>query len=324
VTPPTVLLIARFDDARHAHAAQRRRALERLGCAVRVVEAEDRVGLVHRVLGRDRRALLLRAFGEASPDVVLVIGAPELEDDLLAEARRVHRATWINWFPDDLRTVEQAASRAAGYDALYAIGSDVAERLGAALSRPVEVLPLAADPSVYRPRRSRDTYRANVVFAGTATPRREALLAGLVEFGLALWGPGWRSTALRDYCRGELLQTEEYVKAYNGATVAVNIHHRADGLTEEACCNQRLFELAAMGTAQVVDHRADLPRYFEPGRDLLVYRTAEELRALVREVLTDPAIAQQLGESARRTALAEHTYMHRTRSLLEKAGLGVA
>lgn len=316
---PRVLLIARFDDALHAHAAQRRRALERLGCRVYGLDPGNRIGLKDRVFGRDRRARVLRAVDEAAADLVVAIGDPDFENGLFEEARSARRARWTNWFPDDLRTAATAETRAHGYDHVFAIGSDVAKRLEPKAACPVEVLPFAADPSIYRPLRSRGWYRANVVFAGLATPRREALLAGLVEFGLAIWGPGWRSTSLRDYCRGELLRTAEYVKAYNGATVAVNIHHRAEGDEAEASCNQRIFELAALGAAQVVDARLDLPAQFEPDRELLTYTTANELRDLVRELLGDPARVESLKANARRAALGRHTYMHRARRLLDQA-----
>jgi spore maturation protein CgeB len=170
---------------------------------------------------------------------------------------------------------------------------------------------------VYRPIKTRDQYRANVVFAGNATPRRERLLADLVEFGLALWGPGWRRTALKDYCRGEAPSTEEYLKAYAGATVAVNIHHAlVENDPREASCNQRLFELAALGAAQVVDDRGDLPRYFEAQREVAVFHDSAELKARVRELLEAPSEADRLGQAARSRLLQDHTYMHRMRALL--------
>jgi spore maturation protein CgeB len=155
------------------------------------------------------------------------------------------------------------------------------------------------------------------VFAGSATPRRERLLSELVEFGLALWGPGWRKTSLRDYCRGEAPSTAEYVNAYGGATVAVNIHHVAvENDPREAACNRRLFEVAAMGIAQVVDDRGDLPRYFDPGHEVAVFRDAAELRETVRGLLEDPAEVDRLGAAARARQLQDHTYMHRLRQLL--------
>ena len=161
--------------------------------------------------------------------------------------------------------------------------------------------------------RARDQFRAKVVFVGAATPSREQLLAELTEFGLAIWGPGWRRTPLKDYCRGEMLDLDDYVRAYAGASVAVNIHRegpRAGGTTTTGC-NQRLFELAAIGVPQVVDNRADLPLAFDVGRELLTFDTGSELRQLVQELIQDPTAADRLAQAGRRRALAEHTYMHR-------------
>ena len=220
---------------------------------------------------------------EFQPHLVLTTHADVLDEDTVDRLRGRSAARWVTWLVDDLRTVTQATALARPYDAIYAVGTDVAAEVGERLGRTVDVLSNAADPSVYRPLRTKDQYRANVVFAGTATPRRERLLGELVEFGLAVWGPGWRRTALKDYCRGEVPGTEAYVHAYGGASVAINIHHVAvEGDLPEASCNVRLFELAAMGLPQVVDDRGDLARHFAPGREVAVYRDGRELRAVVR------------------------------------------
>jgi spore maturation protein CgeB len=163
--------------------------------------------------------------------------------------------------------------------------------------------------------RSRDQFRANVVFAGTATPHRERMLSELVEFGLALWGPGWRRTKLRDYCRGELLEHSDYVRAYAGASVAVNVPCSEEQRADPGC-NRRLFELAAMGVPQVVEFRPGLERHFEEGSEVLAARSAGDLKRLTGEALHDRARAEQVAASARQRALTEHTYMHRMGVLL--------
>ena len=321
MSEPSVLVVAQFDDAHNAHAAQRCRALERLDCRVEAFDLLGRPGWLGRLAGKDLRTRLRKAIETARADVVLAIGAPVLDPQTVQELSAVTGIPWINWFPDDLRTVDDALDRARAYQQVFAAGSDVAARLGEALDRPVEGIPLAADPSIYRPLRSRDQYRANVVFAGTATPRREALLTGLVEYGLALWGPGWRRTSLRDYCRGEVPNTETYVRAYGGASVAINIHHTAEPAGPEAFLNQRAFEVAAIGVPQIVDRRSDLPRHFDEGRHVLVFDDAEELRELVRLALHDLPTAELLGAAARKEVLSRHTYMHRMKQLL--AGISV-
>ncbi|HEY4319786.1 MAG TPA: glycosyltransferase [Gemmatimonadales bacterium] len=313
----SVLFIAEFDDVYHAHAAQRRRALERLGARVTVFDLEARPSLLSRFRDGDLGKRLSRCLDEVQPELVIVNGSPLIDEEMIDRLRGRARARWINWLAQDLRQIHEAITLARPFDHIYAIGTDVAAEIADRLGRTVDVLAFAADPSVYRPIRTRDQYRANVVFAGAATPRRERFLGELVEFGLALWGPGWRKTALHDYCRGESPSTEEYVKAYAGATVAVNIHHvLVENDPREASCNQRLFELAAMGAAQVVDDRGDLPRYFEPAREVLVFRDAAELKSQVRDLLESPADAERLGQSARARLLQDHTYMHRSRQLL--------
>ncbi|MBK8005166.1 MAG: glycosyltransferase [Gemmatimonadetes bacterium] len=180
-------------------------------------------------------------------------------------------------------------------------------------------LAVGCDPSVHKPLRARGPFRANVVFAGQATPRRERYLTELVEFGLALWGPGWRKTGLRDYCRGELPSTEDFVRAYAGATVAVNVHRddpdspNGDG----AGVNRRAFEIAAIGAPQVIDARTDLPQHFEDGTEVLVYETPEQLKGQVKRAIQEDKYRDRLATAARQRAISHHTYMHRLRQLLE-------
>lgn len=317
----SVLVVAEFDDAQHAHAAQRCRALERLGCHVDAFDLLKRPGLLLRLTGSDLKSRLKKAVETAQASVVLVIGGHEIGPEMVTHLRQSTGIPWVNWFPDDLRSVDQVVRSAPAYDAVFAAGSDVAARLEARLGRPVEVVPFGADPSVYRPLRSRDQYRANVVFAGTATARREALLSGLVEYGLALWGPGWRRTSLKDYCRGEIPSTEDYVRAYGGASVAVNIHHTAPGTTEpEGSLNQRVFEIAAIGVPQIVDYRGDLSRQFVTGKELMVFGDADGLRVTVAAALQNLPAAEVTGVAARKEVLARHTYMHRMKQVLDGMG----
>lgn len=315
---PSVVLVAAIDDGKHAHGAQRGRALERLGCDVTTVNVMERRGPLGLFRSKDLRQRLEQALLQARPDLVLVIGVPELDPPIVSQLRTVGGSRWVNWFPDDIRTADQAAAVAWPYDEVFAAGSDVVARMSVILDREVRLLPLACDPSVYRPEKARDQqYRANVVFAGAATPRREGLLQHVVEFGLAVWGPGWRATSLRDYCRGEALRTEEFVHAYGGASVAVNIHHQADGAEETGgFCNQRCFELAALGALQVVDRRADLGRWFVPEDEVLVFDDALHLRRIVEDALQDQAAVERIAVAGRQRALAEHTYMHRMQVIL--------
>jgi len=314
-----VLLVAAGGADSFTHPQLHRRALERLGCQVDVVDLDYGRGW-GRLLGLPTLApRLRRALARHDPGLVVVLDDLPLEAEVIAALRRVSPARWILWATGEISLARCAALQAAGlsFDAVFVACSTARQSLSSNGFPPVVYLPDGCDPSVHRPMRSRDQFRANVVFAGRATPHREQFLATLVGFGLALWGPGWRRTSLRDYCRGERLTLEDYVRAYAGAFVGVNVHREDPALAGEGC-SRRLFELAAIGVPQAVDESGDLARLFTPETEVLFYRGERELKELVRLMLESPKETAVVAEQARRRALSEHTLMHRLTILLHE------
>lgn len=316
-----VLLVAPFDHVLNAHSSLRQRALERLGCSVRPFNLLGGVGWLRRFRRRDRATRLARILSKNRFDAVIVVGSRTFRADDVHWLRRGDDCRWLWWSPDALPDGPSVDDTVRAYDHVFVGGTDVAAALTQRVGRSVHYLPPACDPSFHRPLRSRDRFRANVVFAGRASPRREALLVEVVEFGLAVWGRGWRRTALRPYCRGERLSDLDYVRAYAGASVALNIHRELSRSAWNAGCNQRVFELAAMGAAQVVDRRQDTELHFVRKKELMEFEDAGMLKESVRALLHDPPAAEAMGHSARTVALAEHTYMHRMVELLRTADL---
>ncbi len=117
-----------------------------------------------------------------------------------------------------------------------------------------------------------------------------------------------------------------FARAISAARVNLNITRRPHAsLYASSTC--RPFELAAAGAAIVSNPCEGMERWFEPGSELVVVNSAAEATAAYRELLDDPAQAEELGRRARERALDEHTYRHRARRLLEllelKVGVGV-
>ena len=316
-----VLLVGAFDEAMHAHTALRRRALERLGCRVTSFNLVSSGGLLSRLRRIGLHDRLAKALRQTDPALVLVLEGSQLPPELVAELKRDSRALWVDWFCDERRSRNAISTLAAAYDLVFVAGSEVVETGETVGLPPMHYLPPGCDPSVHRPMRSRDQFRANVVFAGTATPHRERVLSELVEFGLAVWGPGWRKTKLRDYCRGELLEHGDYIRAYAGASVAVNVQCSDTSEGADPGCNRRLFELAAIGVPQVVEDRPDIHRNFREGSEILVARSTADFKGLLSEALQDRAWSEQVAAGARQRALTEHTYMHRLAALLGQVGI---
>lgn len=312
-----ILYVAPVDDADFAHNALRRRALERLGANLLHLDP-DRAGWLERLARRDLEHRLSAALEQHSPDLVIVAGDGLLRGGSVDTLRKGRGVRWVQLLGDELSDAGGASREAMEYDHVFVGASGALAAFDKHGVKHAHYLALGCDPSVHKPLSARGPFRANVVFAGAATPRRERLLQELVEFGLALWGPGWRKTSLRDYCRGELPSTEDFVRAYAGATVAVNVHRTGaeDRKRDGSGVNRRTFEIAAIGVPQVVDARADLPRHFDDGAELLVYTTAEELKGQVKRAVQEDKYRDRLAAGARQHALRQHTYMHRMHELL--------
>lgn len=312
-----VLFAAHVDEANLAHNALRHRALERLGCSVQLLDPE-RAGWIERLVRRDVDQRLRAALGQQSPDLVIVAGQDVVPAEVASDLRSGRQAKWIQLLEDEFTKPDRAAADAMAFDYVFAGSSGGIKLLERHGIRHAHYLALGCDPSVHKPLRARGVFRANVVFAGSATGRRERLLGELVEFGLALWGPGWRRTGLKDYCRGELPTHEDFVRAYAGATVAVNVHRvgSQDRGGDPTGVNRRTFELAAIGVTQVVDARPDLPQHFEEGTEILSYTNAEELKGQVKRAVQEDKYRERLAGNARQKALRQHTYMHRMAELL--------
>jgi spore maturation protein CgeB len=104
------------------------------------------------------------------------------------------------------------------------------------------------------------------------------------------------------------------------ARINLNITRRAHA-SVPASSTARPFELAMAGATIVSNPYDGIERWFEPGRELLVVSSTDEAVEAYRELLDDPARAEELGRAARERALDEHTYVHRARRLLELIGL---
>ena len=309
-----ILFIAPVDDAGLVHNRLRRRALERLGAQVSHVDPTQG-RLLDLFKRRDLSARLHDAIKQHHPEVVLVAGEQLLEPSLVEELQKASRtARWVQLLGEGLPDYGAAVTEAKVYHNVYVGSTGAVAAFDSQGIKHARYLAVGCDPSVHKPLKARGPYRANVVFAGEATRRREELLQEVVEFGLAVWGPGWRRTALRDYCRGEVPSTEDFVRAYAGASVAVNIHRDIGG--DLAGLNRRTFEIAAIGAAQVVDSRTDLPRHFADGTEVLVYQNPKELHGHVGRMLQDEKQREAVAAAGRQRAISNHTYMHRMHELL--------
>jgi spore maturation protein CgeB len=84
----------------------------------------------------------------------------------------------------------------------------------------------------------------------------------------------------------------------------------------------RVFEAAGAGACLITDAFVGVETFFEPGEEILVAHSGEEVATQLAQ-LTD-ARAKSLGQAALRRVLAEHTYARRAELLEEVLDIAVA
>jgi len=306
-----VVLVAAFNRRYHRSGLALAAALAALGCELR--RCEERRRGWNAILRRSLATRLAALLRDQRADVVLVFKGASLAPADVGELRGRFGGRWVNWFPDDPHQLDLSTRLAPAYDCFFTHDSSSLARHRAAGARP-HYLAFGCDPEYLQvppPGRRDAHWTAPLGFVGSRDDVREPVLQALAGAGLVAWGPGWP--------RGPLYGAD-FVRALAGARVGVNVHQqfgeRGDPARYGTGANMRVFELAAVGTPQLSDAKADIARHFTPDREIVLYRNVAELVDRARALLADDARRRQLAAAARERALREHTWRHRLEELL--------
>jgi spore maturation protein CgeB len=159
-----------------------------------------------------------------------------------------------------------------------------------------------------------DKFRRDWMEAMVATPSERMADTDFVLVGGDFKGQLGRARELG------WLPVNALVHLISACRINLNIGRKPHA-TVPASSTSRLFELASSGATIVSNPYEGIDRWFEPGRELVVVHSAEEAEATYRELLADPAAAEELGRNARERVLDEHTYAERARRLLDLIGV---
>lgn len=317
-------------------------ALRGLGHLVECFEAPDFYGAFSALkslrVGTDRLDYLENSFLQVvsqailakveafSPDLVLALAQAPLSRQALNRLRRDKVFTAM-WFVEDYEVFPYWKAFAPLYDFFAVIQrGDFFTQLADIGQPHVLYLPLAADPAVHRPMDlsavERRKYGSEISFVGAGYPNRRLAFRQLVGHDLRIWGNDWDGeTVLAPYIQnnGARVATEETVRIFNSTSVNINLHSsiRPDILVGDGdFVNPRTFELAACGAFQLVDRRALLPELFAEG-ELALFSNMEELLEGIVRFRRDPDLRREMAAKSRARVLAEHTYAHRMRTLMD-------
>lgn len=193
----------------------------------------------------------------------------------------------------------------------------IERELGARIARP---LYCSADPEQYRPEPRE--LRWDLGYLGTYSSDRQPALDELLLEPARRWPVGRFAVAGPRYPaevswpenvqRMEHLAPPQHVPFYNAQRFTLNVT-RKDMVDAGWSPSVRLFEAACCGTPVVSDVWPGLEAFFDPGREILLARSAEEALSIVRE--TPDAERRRIGDAARTRVLRHHTAAQRAREL---------
>jgi hypothetical protein len=211
------------------------------------------------------------------------------------------------------------------YDLVVSNSEGGLERLRELGARRAEAIFWAADPDFFAPQAVEkevdvffygdgDKFRRDWMQAMVGEPSRT-----LADVDFALGGRDFQGDIGNARLLGDV-PFNTFATAISSARVNLCITRRSHA-TVYASSSCRPFELASAGAAIVANPVAGMERWFDPGSEIVVVDDAAQATDAYRELLADPAQAEELGRRARERVLDEHTYRHRARRLLELIGL---
>lgn len=256
----------------------------------------------------------ITAFKEFRPDIVLTIKGDQLGSAWwqLLETSGVRYGTWMY---DELRRMRFTDEQ---LHTLGPIASYSPADVQDLTSRGFEAIdvPLAYDSHLDI---RQDTVDA-ITFVGARYEGREKTLRALAAAGLPVraYGKSWsrhpwdivrtRAFSHPGVSSGPDLDRAHAYGVMASSPATLNIHGDQDGFT------MRTFEAPGVGALQIID-RPDVSRYYEVGKEVLVYESVEELIDICTRVFRDPRWAHAIREAGHRRTLAEHTFDQRVKIL---------
>ena len=189
-----------------------------------------------------------------------------------------------------------------------------------------EYLPDGVDTNYYRPLKlspeEENFYSAPLSFVGRPTARRIRMFSSVTEQGLVLWGRRWSRPkecpveALRQAVRSKKdIIGDNVVKIYSASDIMLNVL-REPLNDPPTIMSLQVFLIPASGTCILTEWVEELEEAFEPGRELLAFKSEDEFRELVLKYSADKKQLAAIGENGRKRCVADHTHKKRAEQLL--------
>jgi hypothetical protein len=131
-----------------------------------------------------------------------------------------------------------------------------------------------------------------------------------------IWGPEVDTLSARSPIRrcymGQTWGLEMF-QVFQRSKITLN-HH---GDIPPYANNMRLFEATGVGTLLITDWKRNLHEMFEPGREVVAYRTPDDCGELIQYYLENDKEREVIARSGQQRTLRAHTYYQRIQDLVD-------
>jgi len=288
-----IILISTFEPGAYAHILH----LVLTKMNYRVYKFDHR-NLLHR-RGQDYTNQLLESFVSAvKPDYLLTIKGRGLDPEVI-ERQPCPKILW--WFDNVTRFVD-FEDYIAVYDKYYVVEEGQGHPW----------MSIGIDPEVHRPvAPTNDIQRCDVIFAGTAHPRRNKTILKIFQnlpCQTAIWGNNWTSNP---HFRGPATYFEGLMQICTGAKIILNNHY-AKGITP----NMRSIEAPASGTLMISDTGNGLEQCLNKGTEYISYDSVKEARYLIMKYLEEEEEREKIAKEGYRRIHKDHLLSEKLEKML--------
>ncbi|OLY92106.1 Spore maturation protein CgeB [Cnuella takakiae] len=175
----------------------------------------------------------------------------------------------------------------------------------------------ALDPDTHHPVEKEERFGADLAFLGNRLPDREkrvedfflAVAAAMHDQQFILGGNGWQDKPMpaNVHYLGHVFTRDH--NALNCSPKAV-LNISRDSMAKYGFSPAtRVFEAAGAGACIITDYWEGIDFFFEPGKEILVAKSGDEVKEILSGLSDEKAKA--IGDSALQKVLAKHTYDQR-------------
>ncbi len=258
-------------------------------------------------------------FLRFNPDIVIVIQGKPVFSILKFKRATTH---FIGWWIEPSDREDEILKNSQGFDDYFSYSKKAVDIL---VSRGVRAryMPHAFNPTIFFPQKNEKIY--DIVFVGVWSPWRDEVLKKAFELtkNIRIFGPKWASRStipkavLMAAYGGEYLSESAVNELYSQAKIVLNASraHMSSGL------NLRFFEVLSAGALLLSDTAPEIGFHFQPGRDLMVFDSLDDLGLKVTHLLANKELRGQIAGSGYRIVYADHSYSSLASRLIDQCSV---